>query len=271
MSRGIGLKNAVRALNIREINFSDIDIIHVQFFSLAPITYLLNKRLIKLVSIRGKDISSKESTKQKEIEFIAKNFNAFLPVSKSLSKKQNINVQPELSGDGPGRHKLNQLSQKLNIESNISFLNILPNSKVINKLKHTDFLLVPSLTAKGGDSEGIPNVAKEAMALGCIVIISNHSGNTELVGNKQGFVFEENNLNDYIRATLNAINSDTNKLNNIRINARQKVEKHFAVAYLWVCNIVIYLCSADCSICTLMSPEPLSSRMLLRLPGHPII
>src|SRR5699024_3433720 len=229
---GVSIKNSVRALNLAELDLKDIDILHVQFLSLAPIATLVNERILKIASIRGKDITSKKAISKGEMRLIKDNYSFFLPVSESLKraaidkgisrqrlkviyssldvkalpfstrsrkqgvtrfaqvgrmvekkgfelsidlvgffKKQNTEINLTIVGDGERIHRLKRKTKNLEIEDSVSFIGEKPNSEVIDVLNKSDFLLVPSLTASDGDSEGIPNVAKEAMALGCVVII----------------------------------------------------------------------------------------------------
>src|SRR5699024_6009817 len=83
---GVSIKNSVRALNLAELDLKDIDILHVQFLSLAPIATLVNERILKIASIRGKDITSKKAISKGEMRLIKDNYSFFLPVSESLKR-----------------------------------------------------------------------------------------------------------------------------------------------------------------------------------------
>ena len=48
-------------------------------------------------------------------------------------------------------------------------------------LDEAHLFILPSITAQNGDQEGIANVLKEAMAMGLIVVATDHSGNAELI------------------------------------------------------------------------------------------
>jgi colanic acid/amylovoran biosynthesis glycosyltransferase len=53
--------------------------------------------------------------------------------------------------------------------------------EVIALLQDAHLFVTPSVTAASGDQEGIPNVLKEAMAMGIPVVSTRHSGIPELV------------------------------------------------------------------------------------------
>jgi colanic acid/amylovoran biosynthesis glycosyltransferase len=83
-------------------------------------------------------------------------------------------------GDGPLRARLERLARTLGL-AEVSFAGAVPQGEVTGYLARADVLLAPSTTAADGDEEGIPNVLKEAMALGRPVVSTRHSGIPELV------------------------------------------------------------------------------------------
>jgi glycosyltransferase involved in cell wall biosynthesis len=91
-------------------------------------------------------------------------------------------------GDGPEKKKLENLVSKHQLEKNIVFAGQLTGEELVQVLNQHKFLLVPSRW-----EEPFGLVALEAMACGCIPIVSNGGGLPEAVG-KAGIVFERGNV-----------------------------------------------------------------------------
>jgi colanic acid/amylovoran biosynthesis glycosyltransferase len=100
-------------------------------------------------------------------------------VSHLLSKGEKIEYT--VVGDGTLRDSLQQLIASLGIERHVRLVGLKTHEEVKKLLEESHMLVAPSLTAEGGDQEGIPNVIKEAMASGLPVISTLHSGIPELV------------------------------------------------------------------------------------------
>jgi len=133
------------------------------------------------------------------------------------------NLTYTIIGDGPLRSTLEELVKKLNIESNIHFSGSKSHDEVLSSLINADIFIAPSVTAKDGDQEGIPNVLKEAMALGIPVISTKHAGIPELVINKKtGFLVPERDINAITEYILHIINN-IQSLDGIKQNARDLI------------------------------------------------
>lgn len=109
-------------------------------------------------------------------------------------KQENILFRYNIIGDGPLREKLQEQVSKMNLNSEITFMGALPSKEALQQMAKADFLVAPSCQAYNGDSEGIPNVVKEGMALGLQVITTKHSGIPELVKHDiNGYLCDEKN------------------------------------------------------------------------------
>jgi glycosyltransferase involved in cell wall biosynthesis len=90
-------------------------------------------------------------------------------------------------GDGPLRGALERRAGP-----HVRFLGALPPDEVAAWMRRASLLAAPSLTAKDGDAEGLPNVVVEAAASGLPVVATHHSGIPEAVTEGEtGFLVPE--------------------------------------------------------------------------------
>ena len=105
------------------------------------------------------------------------------------------NLEYKIAGDGPLRGKLQELIQKLNLQDTIFLLGPVDQSEVRKLMLDSHIFILPSITTRSGDKEGIPVVLMEAQAMGLPVISTWHSGIPELVRDgKSGFLVPEKNV-----------------------------------------------------------------------------
>ena len=95
-------------------------------------------------------------------------------------------------GNGPLRPSLQRLARQLGVADAVRFLGSQPHAVVEDWMRRAAVLAVPSITARDGDAEGLPNVVVEAAASGLVVVGSNHSGIPEAIADgHSGFVVPE--------------------------------------------------------------------------------
>jgi colanic acid/amylovoran biosynthesis glycosyltransferase len=111
-----------------------------------------------------------------------------------------------LVGEGPLRDALEALATKLGIRERVEFRGGCLEHEVASLLDTADLLVLPSIVAANGDTEGIPNALLEAMACGVPVVTTRVSGIPELVRhNETGLLAEpadSDSLCDALRRTL---------------------------------------------------------------------
>lgn len=86
---------------------------------------------------------------------------------------QGITPPVVLAGDGPMRAAMEQYAQGL---EHVCFAGWLSAGQLRQQLEHAVALVVPSIRAAGGDREGLPSVAAEAMMCGVPVVASTEAG-----------------------------------------------------------------------------------------------
>ncbi|MFP4004074.1 MAG: glycosyltransferase, partial [Alphaproteobacteria bacterium] len=90
-------------------------------------------------------------------------------------------VTLDLIGSGPLETRLRREAAELGVADRVTFHGGLSHERVLEILERGAIFILPSLTARDGDQEGIPVVLMEAMAGGMPVISTRHSGIPELV------------------------------------------------------------------------------------------
>jgi colanic acid/amylovoran biosynthesis glycosyltransferase len=110
-----------------------------------------------------------------------------------------------LIGDGPLSGALHEQARGL---KRVAFLGWLPNPDVRRWMRGALALCVPSVTARAGDSEGLPTVIFEAMAEAVPVVASDHAGIAEAVEHgRTGLLVPEGDPAALANALANLIES----------------------------------------------------------------
>ncbi|MBN1666891.1 MAG: glycosyltransferase [Anaerolineales bacterium] len=96
-------------------------------------------------------------------------------------------------GDGPLRSEYERLILELGLQANVRILGYLHYDDYVQELRNAHILLVPSVRAIDGDSEGgAPTVILEAQAMGLPVLGTQHADIPEVIGIKDpGFLVPE--------------------------------------------------------------------------------
>ena len=84
-------------------------------------------------------------------------------------------------GDGPLLETCRSLAKDLGIAPQVTFTGALPHDAVRDHLARTEVFLQHSVTAKNGNTEGLPTAIQEALACGCITLSTLHAGIPEAV------------------------------------------------------------------------------------------
>jgi len=134
--------------------------------------------------------------------------------------------RPEASlvviGDGPLRPRLERLAGE-----SVRFLGAQPPEAVGEWMRRATLLAVPSVTARDGDAEGLPNVVVEAAASALPVVGTAHSGIPEaIVEGETGFIIPERDAGA-LAARLAAILGDPDLRARMGAAARAMAERRF--------------------------------------------
>lgn len=83
---------------------------------------------------------------------------------------QGVPVRLRLAGDGLLRASLEEQARRLGIQEHVAFLGYLVEDEVLEEIRASDMVCVPSCVAEDGDKEGIPTILLESIACGKPVV-----------------------------------------------------------------------------------------------------
>lgn len=79
-------------------------------------------------------------------------------------------------GDGERQSSYEGLIARLGLRDRVDLPGVLTHADLLARITQADVVLVPSITARDGDREGVPNVLKEAAARGVPIVATRHGG-----------------------------------------------------------------------------------------------
>lgn len=126
-------------------------------------------------------------------------------VSYLIEAMRDIDAVLVIVGDGPLRKQLEEQAKEM--KEKVRFLGAKTHCELQTIYASADIFVIPSITAKDGDQEGLGLVMLEAMASGLPVVASKSGGITQVVQNEyNGLLFDEKDitqLRDNICTLLN--------------------------------------------------------------------
>jgi colanic acid/amylovoran biosynthesis glycosyltransferase len=135
-------------------------------------------------------------------------------------------------GDGPLAGELRHRIEELGIASQVCILGWKSHPEIVEIMEASHVLLAPSITADDGDEEGIPNVIKEAMAIGLPVVSTWHAGIPELVTDGvSGFLVPERDVSALADKII-ALHDHPESWTELARAGRHKIEAEFEIGRL---------------------------------------
>lgn len=218
-----------------------------------PVCHALEQRLIKLgcdenrtkVHYSGVDLANFKYTKRNHTQNAHSKVN-LLTVARLVEKKGvtfaihasaylvslGYDIRHIVAGDGELRDELESLIHSLGVDKVIRMYGWRNHDEIIQLLNNTHILVAPSITANDGDQEGIPNVVKEAMAMGIPVVSTSHGGIPELVEDGvSGFLVSERDA-DALADRLRYLIDHPDKWDEMGYAGRKHIEADFDIEKL---------------------------------------
>lgn len=273
------------------------DVVHCQFFNLADRVskllvygFIAKEETFFVSSVRGKDITDKETLRGMNVSEIFNTFDLFLPVcdyfkkrleemncnkrimivgspiitviedlkySKNKSddtadiisvgrfeekkgfgdaleamrivKERKYKFRYKIIGDGSLYNVIKSKISQYGLDDVVELTGKLPGDRTLEEIAKSDIMIVPSKTASGGDSEGIPNVLKEGLMFGLQVVATRHSGIPEIVDDDfNGILVSESSPSEIAEAVEYLLNN-RNTWSTRSFNARRSIADKYSV------------------------------------------
>ncbi|MDO6585927.1 glycosyltransferase [Salipiger sp. 1_MG-2023] len=122
------------------------------------------------------------------------------------ASKNHPHAHLTLIGDGELYEPARALVAELGLGDKVSLPGALPHDAVRAHLERAQIYAQHSVTARNGNTEGLPTSIQEAMAAGCIIVSTRHAGIPEAVSEGEtGFLVPEHDAPGYTAALAQAL------------------------------------------------------------------
>lgn len=148
----------------------------------------------------------------------------------ALAKQKGVAAHIDAFGDGPLESELRRQAIQAGIGDLITWHGSVGHEIVLERVRSGDyhFAVLPSVTARDGDKEGIPVFLMEAMAAGLPVITTPNGGIRELVSPGTGLLVEERNSEAISSAIVQLAQNPAEREAMGRL-ARERVVSEFSI------------------------------------------
>jgi len=158
-----------------------------------------------------------------------KGFDDLIRAMGALRGRISLPVSLDIWGDGPLKQRLEALTRKLGLRDTVTFKGIAASRDVPLLLRRYNAFVLPSKTARNGDTEGIPITILEAQAAGLPVVTTWHAGIPEAIPPANHDLLAcEANVPELTEKLL-LLAERRNRWRAIGLNGREWVLKHCAL------------------------------------------
>lgn len=111
-----------------------------------------------------------------------KGFDVLLTALAEL-RSRGVEFTCTIIGEGPERSRLEHMSRSLGLQKLVEFPGAMMQRDVLRQMSEATLMVLPCLVTPQGQSDGIPNVLMESMAVGLPVVSTRIAGIPELIKN----------------------------------------------------------------------------------------
>jgi len=219
---------AKKVLNIASTNRFHLDFVKKYYFNenvieignknffVLPNTIQVNNELIDLNV--GDKLKIFILGRMDRLGFNQKGFLDFIYALKLLDHKVLNKFEITVVGKGVEKSKILSLTKEFD---NITFIDELPHTEVINCLKHSDVVVLPSRY------EGLSMFALEGLVTGNVVVFSRTGGLIDLVDGN-GFLFEPQNIDSLVEVLVRIANLNKEEIKRMKARSIEIVKDKFS-------------------------------------------
>jgi len=160
--------------------------------------------------------------------FVEKKGCEFLLRALGMLRGRGITVKGVVIGDGPLRPELERLA--VHTGADVEFMGFLPLAEVRQWLGRASVVVVPSVTASDGNSEGLPTVILEAQAMGTPVVATRHAGNAEGVAEGRSAILVDERDSQGLSEAIRFFVEHPSAIESFGAAGRAFVETRFSIA-----------------------------------------
>ncbi|MFD1720839.1 glycosyltransferase [Amnibacterium endophyticum] len=132
----------------------------------------------------------------------------------------------DVIGDGPLLGRLTSQVSEAGLKEAVTFHGALPHALVLELMRRAAVVAVPSVTARSGDTEGLPQAVLEAGALGRPVVGTRHAGIGEAVTDDTGVLVGERDAGSLADALVQVLGSHVVAAD-MGARGRDRIVEHF--------------------------------------------
>ncbi len=146
-----------------------------------------------------------------------------------ILRRESLHFQCIVVGDGPLRSRLEDLRDGLGLNKMIMMPGTVQQEQIKKWFQEAAVFAAPSVIAKNGDRDGIPNVILEALAIGVPVVATEVSGIPEVIIDQDtGILIPQRDENALATAVENILLEHA-PVDMFRVNGRRKIEREFDI------------------------------------------
>ena len=147
----------------------------------------------------------------------------------AILAKKGIAFECKIVGTGPLKKRLADSVERIELKDRIKFLGLQTQEQIKKLFAEATMLVQPSVMAKNGDRDGIPNVILEAMAYGTPVIATDFSGIPEAIIDGDTGILIKAKDSLAIAEAIEKLFLDPDLRQKLALNARRLVENRFNI------------------------------------------